>query len=247
MVGSIVALSGFRRIGVLGFWLTVLVGHAGHAGQPARAAWFPDQPATPHYAWTYEPCEDCVRLSAQPGWQLMAALAGVGEVRFLYAAGEAEAHAYSYAPDVVVLTPAILQLDRCQLAFVVGHELVHIALRHFDEDALLMSLMSGKAADWTRKGKVAIDLLTDNIALALRISPHWQLQEREADWLGALLAAEAYGCTLEEGALPYLAAAEGDGGGLAAAHEASFGRAGFLMAFAESARRLAFKGYYLPR
>lgn len=241
---SISTISRFRGVAALGLWLVLLAGQPGQAGQPLRAIWFPDQPQTPHYAWIDEPCADCLRLKPEPGWQLMAALAGAGEVRFLLAGNETS-QAYSLAPNAVVLAPSALRLDRCQLAFVVGHELVHIAQRHFDEDALMMSILSGKAANWTGKGNLALELLNDNIVLALRISPHWQQQEREADWLGALLAAEAYGCTLEEGALPYLAAAEG--GGIAAAHEAGATRMEFLRAFAESARRLAYEGYYLPR
>ncbi len=175
----------------------------------------------------------------------MADLAGRSDIRFLATVSEDKESAYSYAPNVIILAPSALRLNTCQLAFVVGHEIGHIAQRHFDEDARLLSVVSGKGASWTGNGDRAMSLLDGNIALAIKLSQHWQRQEREADWLGALLSAEAYGCTLDEGAVPYLQAAAGDGGGIGAAHEPSAARVRWLKAFAESARRLAFQSYYL--
>ena len=177
----------------------------------------------------------------------MASLAGVGDVRFMVSASEEDGSAYSHAPNLIVLAPSVLKLGSCQQAFVVGHEIAHIAQRHFDEDARLMSAMSGRRASWTHSGDQAMSLLDDNIALAIRLSQHWQQQEREADWLGTMLSAEVYGCTLEEGALAYFRANENHGGGIGAAHDTSAIRARLLKAFAESARRLAFDAYYLDR
>lgn len=242
---TILTFSALERWPLLAGVLIALLGQAAHAGQSAKAAWFPDQPNTPRYAWSDTPCESCQNLQPAQGWKLMADLAGVRDIRFLSTADEASGSAYSQAPNVIVLAPSVLQLDSCQQAFVVGHEIAHIAQRHFDEDARLLSVMTGRPANWTRNGEQAMSLLDDNIALAIRLSQHWQQQEREADWLGALLSAEVYGCTLEEGGLQYLHAARGYGGGIGAAHDASAARVRLLKAFTESARRLAFQAYYL--
>jgi Zn-dependent protease with chaperone function len=213
------------------------------ADGPVRAMWFPDQPETPHFAWTFRPCDGCQTVQPRAEWLAMEKLAGLPEVRFLTTPEEANGPAYSYAPNTIVLAPSALRLAPCQLSFLVGHEMVHIAQRHFDEDAIALSLLSGKPAGWTRDGQEAISLLDDNFPLALRMSVFWQEQEREADWVGALLAAQACGCSLEDGALSYLRANPGDGGGVAATHEGSAERARFLQAFAESARRLVKRSY----
>lgn len=243
----VLIFSALGRCLPLALSLFALMGKPVQAGETAKALWFPDQPNAPRYAWSYAPCEACERIEPYPGWRLMAEMAGLRDIRFLIAADEDSGSAYSAAPNVLVLAPSALGLDTCQQAFVVGHEIAHLAQRHFDEDARLLSALSGKAAGWTRNGERAMGLLDGNIALAFRMSQHWRWQEREADWLGALLAAEVYGCRLEDGALPYLRAAEGLGGGIAAAHDPSARRAEFLDAFAESARRLAFHAYYFER
>lgn len=207
-----------------------------------RQAWLPDvhNPAT--YDWHYSPCEGCVRLDPPPAWLAMSSLAGLSGVHFLRAPGEQWGPAYSFPPDAVAISPAALKLPPCQLNFLVGHELVHIAQRHFDEDASVAAVLSGLAPSWTRSGKRALSLLDDNFALALKMSPVWQQQEREADWVGAMLAAQASGCGLAEGALPYLGQQAGYGGGLAAAHEGSAARVRHLSGFADLAARLAARG-----
>jgi hypothetical protein len=144
---------------------------------------------------------------------------------------------------MVVLSPSALKLPDCQLAFVVGQELVHIAQRHFDEDAHELLMLSGKPANWIRAGENAIALLDGNFSLALRMSPSWQHQEWEADWAGSLLAAQACGCSLEKGALSYLRGDSEHGGGLAAAHDTSVERMTPLKPFADSAKRLAGRAY----
>ena len=244
-LGSILPIAGFGRTCLVPIVLAVLAGNAARAEKPGPAAWFPDQPRTPLYAWAARTCQGCEALKPRPGWQAMAALAGLRDVRFMVSVDAQDGAAYSIAPNVIVLAPAALQLEQCQLAFVVGHEMAHIARRHFDEDAQVVSILSGKPAGWTSKGDKAMSLLDDNFILALRMAQHWQQQEREADWLGTLLSAEVYGCAFEDGALPYLQAAEGYGGGIGAAHEASATRVEFLRAFSESARRLAFQAYYV--
>ena len=169
----------------------------------------------------------------------MAKLAGIGDIRFLRAELSTNGPAWSFAPGTVVLSAATLRLPRCQLDFVIGHELVHIAQRHFDEDAHDVSVLSGKPPTWTSAGEDAMALLEGDFPLALRMSPFWRQQEREADWVGALLAAQAGGCTLEDGALAYLGGDEASGGGLIAAHDENVERMRFLMNFVESAKRLA--------
>lgn len=208
--------------------------------EPApAAAWFPEQPLTRVYDWHYAPCPGCVALKPPPAWLKMRDLAGLHEVHFLRAPNERLGPAYALPPDAVAVSPEGVALPTCQLNFLVGHELVHIAQRHFDEDASVAAVLSGLAPDWTDSGKRALSLLDDNFALALRMSPFWQQQEREADWVGMLLSAQASGCQAEEGALAYLREQRGYGGGLAAAHEESAARVAVLSGFAEAAARLA--------
>lgn len=209
------------------------------AAQPAPAAWFPDAPTFRAYAWSDPPCAGCTELAPRPEWARMAALAGLPAVRFRSAPDESGGQAYSVAPDVVVLSPSALELEACQLAFLVGHEIVHIARRHFDEDAIALSVFSGKSAHWTHRGEDALQLADGDFGLALRVSHLWQQQEQEADWLGALLAAQACGCSIKAGALAYFGKDGESGGGIAAAHAPSAERMRQLLPFAESARRLA--------
>lgn len=206
---------------------------------PASAAWFPDPPTVRHYAWHYDLCEACEALAPRPEWMHMAALAGIPKLRVLLSLDESNGPAYSAAPNVLVLTPAALKMDACQLAFVIGHEIVHIAQRHFDEDATAMLVYSGMPSNWTDKGEEALQLADGDFGLALRVSHLWQDQEREADWIGALLAAQSCGCDIESSALAYLRHEREAGGGLAAAHPASMERVRRLLPFAESAKRLA--------
>jgi len=208
------------------------------AAQPATAVWFPDAPTFRHYAWTDPPCPGCSDLDPQPAWIRMAQLAGLSEVHFKRAPDDSEGDAYSLAPNVIVLSPSAQKLPSCQLAFVIGHEIVHIAQRHFDEDAIALSVYSGKPPYWTHDGDDAMQLTDGDFGLALKLSPLWKQQEREADWLGSLLAAQVCGCSLEKGALAYFHPGDGDGGGIAAAHPPDAERIRQLMPFTESARRL---------
>jgi hypothetical protein len=210
-----------------------------HAQDPQRASWFPNESTVPRFVWTDERCAGCSPLAARAEWKAMESLAGLEDIRFLRAKGEENGPAWSYAPGTVVLSPQTLTLPDCQLAFVVGHELVHIAQRHFDEDAHDVSVLSGMPPAWTRSGEDAIALLDGDFPLAWRMSPIWQQQEQEADWVGSLLAAQACGCSLEEGALAYLGADPEAGGGIISAHGESADRVRFLENFVESAKRLA--------
>jgi Zn-dependent protease with chaperone function len=204
-----------------------------------KAPWFPGQPETRRFSWAGEACEGCDALTPRSEWKAMAALAGLNEIRFLLTPDESKGPAWSYAPNVVVLAPSALKLPDCQLAFVVGHELVHIAQRHFDEDAHHLLVLSGKPANWTRTGETALGLLEGNFSLALRLSAIWHQQEHEADWMGALLAAQACKCSLEKSALSYLSEDGQYGGGLASAHATESERIDSLMPFVDSARKLA--------
>ena len=209
------------------------------AAQPAPAAWFPDSPTFRHYVWADQPCPGCKPLSPSPAWTRMAVLAGLKEVQFKAAPDENRGQAYSAAPNIVVLSPSALKLKACQLAFLIGHEITHIAQRHFDEDAIALSVFSGKPAHWTNHGEDAMQLADGDFGLILRVSHLWEDQEHEADWLGALLAAQACGCSIEASALAYFRNDSESGGGIAAAHAASSERMQQLLPFAESAQRLA--------
>lgn len=218
--------------------LLACAGLSGHDAASAPTVWFPDSPTLRYYAWTYQPCAGCDVLTPRPAWVRMAALAGLPEVRFLGAPDESSGPAYSAAPDVVVLSPAALKLETCQLAFLIGHEIVHIAQRHFDEDAIALSVLSGRPAHWTERGEDAMQLAEGNLGLALRVSHLWRQQEHEADWVGALLAAQVCGCSIEDGALAYFRRDDESGGGIAAAHAPSAERMRQLLPFSESAQRL---------
>lgn len=214
--------------------LLVWAQHA-HAAQPA--VWFPDSPTVHHYDWAGTPCTGCTPISPRAAWRRMADLAGIPHVRFRRAPDESLGPAYSIAPDIVAVSPAALALAPCQLNFLVGHELVHIAQRHFDEDAAALSVMAGKSAQWTSRGEDAMQLVDGDFGLALRAAHLWQAQEEEADWLGALLAA-ACGCDIETGALAWFRQDGASGGGIAAAHADNAERIRQLQPFAELARRL---------
>lgn len=210
-----------------------------HAAQPAPAAWFPDSPTIREYGWADQPCPGCKALDPLPSWSRMAALAGKPRIQFKSAPDESGGQAYSVAPNVVVLSPSAFKLKTCQLAFLIGHEIAHIAQRHFDEDAIALSIFSGMPANWTSKGEDAIQLADGDFGLALRVSHLWEKQEHEADWMGALLAAQACGCSLDASALAYFRNDSESGGGIAAAHAPNAERMRQLRPFTESARRLA--------
>ena len=209
------------------------------AGVLDRASWFPGQPNIDRFSWTGEACDGCEALTPRSEWNAMAALAGLDDISFLLAPDESQGPAWSYAPNVVVLAPSALRLPHCQLAFLIGHELVHIAQRHFDEDAHDLLVLSGKPANWTLAGETAMGLLDGDFALALRMSPIWQQQEREADWMGSLLAAQACKCSLEKSALSYFSRPGQSGGGLASSHDTESERMSFLKSFVDSARKLS--------
>lgn len=225
------------RRGATGF-LVVCASLSSRVAVPAPADWFPDPPTLRHYVWNYQPCLDCAAYAAPADWHRMAALAGLRTPRFFLSPDESLGPAYSAAPNVIVLALSALKLDRCQLAFVVGHEIVHIAQRHFDEDANALSVYSGKPGNWTERGEDALQLSEGDFGLALRVSHLWQAQELEADWIGALLAAQASGCGIESGALAYFQREIEAGGGVAAAHAPSLERIRQLLPFADSAKRL---------
>lgn len=202
----------------------------------AGADWFPDPPTVTSYHWTPAACDDCTTFAPPQRWRRMIELAGLARVRFAVST-TAGAQAAALAPDTIVLAPSLLDLTPCQQAFVVGHELAHLARRHYDEDAAAVLAYSGLATSWTGDGDAAMALLDGDFGLAMRLAPMWQAQEREADWLGSLLAAQACGCRLETGALAYLHGS--DGGGLLASHEDDRSRVAALRPFASSARILA--------
>jgi len=204
-----------------------------------RAIWFPDKPIQAAYEWSYAPCEACVPVAPQRDWQKMQQLAGLSSVHFLVASGDQWGDAYSFAPNAVVLSRSAMKLPRCQLDFVIGHEMVHLAMHDFDEDAHSVAVLSGFRPGWTQNGSLALSLLDGDYRLAIQMSPIWMEQERRADWVGALLSAQGGGCQIQEGALAYLTKQAGYGGGIGAAHEVNSARARFLEGFSEPAARLA--------
>lgn len=203
-----------------------------------RSEWLPDANARDHYTWGRQDCEGCAPLTPKPAWRRMQDRAGLAEVRFLVARAGTWGEAYTLPPDTLVLSESALGLPRCELNFIIGHELVHLAQRHYDEDAAMAASLSGRRPNWTRDGQQALSLMEGDFGLVLRLSDQWHAQEREADWVGSLLSAEATGCTLEDGALAYLGRQRGFGGGLASAHDDIGERLRQLSGFASMADRL---------
>lgn len=210
-------------------------------GQARASDWLPAFPHVPAYRWTHRPCDGCLSLIEQPDWRTMADLLGLHSVQFLMAPDEQRGHAFSYPPKAVVLSPSTIEMEVCAVNFLVGHELVHLAYRHADQDAAALALLARRKATWTGDGDTALAMLNDNFLAALNLAFSWQQQELEADWIGALIAAEASGCTLEQGALGYLDGVDAEGGGVAATHGTLADRIEHLKVFSESARRLAFR------
>lgn len=110
----------------------------------------------------------------------MAALAGVDETPFLLTR-DADGLAAAAPVDTVIVAPALLTLSRCQQAFVVGHELAHLARRHYDEDASAALAYSGRSTAWTANGDRAVGLTNGDFGLAWQLSALWRSQEHEAD------------------------------------------------------------------
>jgi Zn-dependent protease with chaperone function len=210
---------------------------------PTPAAWLPDSPDTPRFEWTYTPCDGCVELSPRPEWLKLAHLADLGSVRFMLDPSEARGVAYSAAPNVVVLTRTALGLPRCELAFVMGHEMAHLHMRDYDEDAAMAEAFTGHDANWTRDGALAMSLV--DFPLALEMSYAWQRQEETADWIGAMLAAQAQGCRLRDGAFRFLSGGQTPEGMLRS-HPSDQARVQYLSVFRESVDILAARAKQPP-
>ena len=211
-----------------------------HGREHGKASWFPDTPAVPHFSWRPRPCPSCTALPPAATWSKMASLAGISKVRFLRTADERNGIAYSVAPATIVLSPAALNLSRCALSFVIGHELTHLALRHYDQDVVTLAFLAHQPVIAGANGDDVIQLLDSDFSLALKMSPYWEAEEHEADWAGSLLAAQACGCTIEKGAMAFLHSHTDEaGGGIAAAHETDQTRIRELQPFIRSAHILA--------
>lgn len=233
---GLLAAAAWAVLGILG-----VPGDAGEYRVPGAsidvAAWFPDPPHGPRYDWTPYACPHCRATAVPAEWRAMAQRAGVPDTRFLvdpHASGDA----YAAASDAVVFSPALRTRPRCEQAFVIGHELAHLARRHHDEDAAAALVHNGRPTDWTRDGARAVGQLDGNFGLALRLAPLWQSQEHEADWLGSLLAAEVAGCRMKTAAAAYLADAT-PAGGFALTHPDDARRLADLEPFRGTADQLA--------
>ena len=205
------------------------------AAEPAD--WFPAPPDLPRYQWQPAACGNCVALDAPSTWKRMAELAGVPGAHFVVALTDVE-QAVSLAPDIVVIAPALFKLGVCQQAFVIGHELAHLARRHFDAEAVAVLTQSGRPPHWTASGNAALQLLDGDYRLVMQLSRVWQAQEHEADRLGSLLAAQAGGCELVAGALAFLGAEADNEAGLYLTHASARQRIAELLPFAERVRAL---------
>lgn len=204
-----------------------------------KASWFPDTPDVPHFRWEQRPCPSCTELAPTDNWRKMVGLAGLHGIRFLLAPNDRAGMAYAIPPATIVLSPTAMKLSGCALNFVVGHELTHLALRHYDQDVVTLASLSHQTVTPGSSGDDVIQILDSDFHLALKMSPYWEAEEREADWAGSLLAAQACGCSIEKGAIAFLRSAGNEGGGIAAAHETDKERIRELKPFIPSAHILA--------
>lgn len=204
-----------------------------------KADWFPDTPNVPHFRWEQRPCPSCTELTKTGHWRKMVSLAGLHDIHFLLAPDDQNGMAYSIAPATIVLSPTAMRLGNCALNFVVGHELTHLALRHYDQDVATLASLTHQTITPDISGDDVIQMLDGDFSLALKMSPYWEAEEREADWAGSLLAAQACGCSIEKGAIAFLRSAESEGGGIAASHKTDKERIKELKPFIPSAHILA--------
>ncbi len=238
-----------ERAPAVGFTLALILYFTGvSVATPSvhRTDWLPDAATNFRYQWSGQLCDGCRLIEPRFAWRKMQHLAGLTDVRFVVSPDESLGSAYTLPPNILVVSNSTLGLPRCQLNFVIGHELVHLAQRHYDEDAATAATLSGRNPSWTKSGDRAMTLLEDNFVMALRMSDIWRAQEREADWVGVMLSAEATGCTVEDGGQAYLKRSDGHGGGLAASHDLTIDRLHLLAGFASMADRLRLSrsGFY---
>ena len=184
---------------MLGFFLL------GCAALPAWAveAWMPERPSFRGVDWdvaTAPPggCE-VVDLAQHSLLSRLSALAGL-RMPALYLCAGRGVEASTLPPYGIAVTGELASLPLCQKAFVLGHELAHLAMRHAEETAAALRsvarLPTASAVD-------AFAVADFDMSLLLHLSPLLRAQEIEADRLGALLAA-GLGCPLEQSGLAYL-------------------------------------------
>jgi len=172
---------------------------------PVAAAepWMPERPSFQNVFWdlpTTHP-QGCAAISAvdHPLFARMARMAGIPKTA-LYLCNATEASAWTLPPRAVAVTAALARLPYCQKAFVLGHELGHLAMRHAEETANALRIVAHLP---TSRASDAFSAADYDFSLLLDLGPLLRAQEQEADRLGALLSA-GIGCHLEESGLAYL-------------------------------------------
>lgn len=169
----------------------------------AVEAWMPEAPHFHGLVWDLAPAPlgDCERVTLSDQ-SLLARLAKMAGIRMplLYLCAGPAAAAWTLPPRALAVTGELAGLPYCQKAFVLGHELAHLAMHHAEETALalrdLARLPTASAAD-------AFAAADFDMALLLQLSPLLRAQESEADRLGVMLAA-GLGCRLDQSGLAYL-------------------------------------------
>ena len=121
----------------------------------------------------------------------------------------------------IEISPRVEGLTQCERAFVLGHELAHVALGHADFEAHYLIALAHLPTQSAADAMAAADY---DLSLVFELLPTAQEDEYEADWVGALLAG-TQGCSLDAGALHYFRrfVRSMSGQGLLPTHE-EFGR-----------------------
>lgn len=226
-------------MGMFRFIFVVLAVIFGAAPVAAAEPWMPDRPSFQNVFWDLPstPPQGCVVVgpAGHPLFARLASLAGIPQTK-LYLCRAAEASAWTLPPGAVAVTAELAKLPYCQKAFVLGHELGHLAMRHAEETANALRIVAHLP---TSRASDAFSAADYDFSLLLDLGPLLRAQEREADRLGALLSA-GIGCRLKESGLAYL-------GNLPAGrrhlvlktHDAADDRARALQPFARSAAAIA--------
>ena len=206
----------------------------------ARDQWMPDPPFVGQLVWDIEPpsersCDARIDHRDTALIERLSRHAGLAGVQIEVCSEQYAAS--SIPPGVLRVAPQILGLPHCQKAFILGHELAHLAMRHSEEE-FVATLDLSRARRRTASEALAIE--SADLAVVLDLGPLLIAQEREADWIGAMLAATE-GCNLAASALAFLSqeALHGDGGGIASAHEENLVRIRLLQSMRPMADRLA--------
>lgn len=204
----------------------------------ALADWLPDSSTVPVADWGQQPHCQARPVDAATSLLFAELKARIStSARLHICEGKALDLAQALPDQVIEISETIAKLPKCQLAFVLGHELGHLRLHHADAEVRLIAYLARLPEVSAPEAMAAIDF---NLGLGLMTSEFLQAQEKEADWVGQFLAAEV-GCAPEvsgEAWLASLAGLERNSAGVLATHPPARDRLEALRAWRSSATTL---------